>query len=160
MIRMERYVHSKRPYAVDLGSFTVEHRPREKWLDQRGGEHWSREYWRCRIEAVWFRGKVGAPEACIGEFRWSVGEDPLGAANRERSAARAVEAYQDGTYGGDCLAKLRSDDTMWFADRTATADMLSFEDRLTPILAGFPEVPAGWSGWWRFPTNAELRASR
>lgn len=158
MILLDRYVHSKRPYAVNPGSFVVKHHPAAPWTDRWGEEHVSAEYWRLRITAIWFRGKVAAPEACIGTLEWSAGKDPLrhdvvpGMEQEclEEDALTAVVKHIDGRYGGSCVAKLRSDGTLWTADDVKPTDALTLESRLAPVLAGFPMVPGGFIGWWTF----------
>jgi hypothetical protein len=165
VIKMDYYVHSKRAYAVNLGSFVVGHEPRRPYSHQ-GAEYWTAEYWTCRIGAVWFRGKTDAPEVCIGEIRWNTRVNPMrapfnGAAvgDRNGAALRAVEAHQDGSHGGSCWAKLRTDGTLWTSDRVSAAQAVEYENRLIPILGSFPDVPKGWNGWWRFPARAELSTS-
>ncbi len=158
MILLGRYVHGKRPYAVDLRSFVVDHRPPAPWIDQNGETHVSTEYWRLSITAIWFRGKVATPEACIGTLEWSVRKDPLrhdvvpGMEQDclEEDALVAVQAHSDGRYGGSCVAKLRSDGTLWTADDVRPAAALTLESRLAPVLQYFPSVPGGFIGWWTF----------
>lgn len=151
MILLEKYTHSKRPYAVDMRSFVVDHHPATPWIDQNGDMQVSMEYWRLSINAIWFRGKVAAPEACFGTLRWSTGLDPMfGHVCVEDAARVAVSVHDDGRYGGDCIAKLRSDGTLWTSDQLAVTSTIGFERRLTPVLQGFPSVPDGYDGWWSF----------
>lgn len=151
MILLDRYVHSRRPYAVDLRSLAIDHRPSTPWVDQNGDMQISMEYWRVSINAIWFRGKVAAPEACFGTLEWSTGFDPMfGHVCVEDAARIAVAVHDDGRYGGDCIAKLRSDGTLWMKDTIRVQDALAYEQLLAPVLAGFPMVPDGYDGWWTF----------
>lgn len=148
MIRMERYVHSRRPYAVRLSTFEVE---RTEW-EWQGAMHVS---WRLRIRAGWHRGKVAAPETCLGWLTWTTSDDPWrhfdpkDILQRDLAAEDAVKAYADGRYGGTCIAK-STGRGLWFADVTSPRVLQGMREELTEIADAFPQPPAGYSGWWTF----------
>ena len=132
MIREPRFLISRKPYAVDLGSL------RGKVTPTPQGRRAS--YYSGRIDAVWFRRRKGQTVACIGEL-WDI-QDDQPAAGRE-----FLEHHEDGRYGGECHG--RWDGASYWGNVT-----LEQQERhlavLRPMLAAYPEIPAGYDGWWRF----------
>ncbi len=127
MIRTDRFLISKRPYAVDLTSLTVEDPGPRGWC-------WG------HVNAVWFRRKQGVTTAHIGTLR-----------NFQRPAPRDVHEFltefTDGRYGGDCEG--RWDGTgYWGAERPE--DIEQHLAILRPMLAAYPAIPPGYDGWWHF----------
>lgn len=130
MYREDKFVLSHRPYAVDLSSLRVETR-----TGFRG------EYCHGAINAVWFRRKNGVTGAVAGEL-WDI-QQPV-----PKDALQFLEQHDDGRYGGRPFA--RWDGTNFWAagqDPEENARLLAL---LKPMLAGYPAVPAPFSGWWRF----------
>lgn len=130
MIRDTTFRISQRPYAVDLASLRGSLRPRQNGSDYFDG----------RIDAVWFRRRKGATVACIGTL-WDLQDD------RPADAAAFLRAHEDGRYGGNCDG--RWDGASYWGNVT-----LAEQERhlaiLRPMLDGYPALPAGWDGWWRF----------
>jgi hypothetical protein len=135
MIREEKFVLSKRPYAVDLNSF------RET--------DWGNQF---SINAVWFRrrrSQVGLPirtVACIGDLSTFGVDHP-------ETAIDFMERYTDGRYGGNCIGRWDGEG-YWGDERPhVQAEHLKI---LQPMLENYPELPPGHDGWWRFETRKEL----
>lgn len=130
MIRDSRFLISRRPYAVDLTSLRGSMEPRHD-----GGS-----YYRGRIDAVWFRRRGGVTVACIGTLWDSQDEKPA-------VAVAFLKAHADGRYGGHCDG--RWDGSSYWGNGT-----LDEQNRhlavLQPMLTGYPEIPVGYDGWWRF----------
>lgn len=122
MIRADKFLISKRLYAVDPSSLQT-HDESDAWMT-----------------AVWFRRKQGVTAACIGRL-WDI-QRPL-----PKDAAEFLARHDDGRYGGDCEG--RWDGTgYWGAETPETvAAHLAI---LRPMLADYPTIPTGYDGWWRF----------
>lgn len=141
MIREDRFLISRKPFAVDLSSFLSG----EQTVRDEGTDH-ERYLYSGRIDAVWFRRKQGTTYACLGSLKlWSHNlrcriedtEDP----------AQVLSADLDSRYGGDC-------DGRWDGERYWGAQKPEVIEQhlalLRPMLANYPEIPAGHNGWWRF----------
>ncbi|MDP4501033.1 hypothetical protein [Nonomuraea turcica] len=129
MIREDKFVISRRPYAVDLSSLRLTEEQGHAGL-----------FWRGRVDAVWFRRRKGVTVACIGILWDSQHERPA-------DAAAFLRAHDDGRYGGDCDG--RWDGASYWGNVTLDVQEQHLAI-LWPMLANYPELPAGWSGWWRF----------
>ncbi|WP_035796423.1 hypothetical protein [Kitasatospora mediocidica] len=128
MIREDRFLISRRPYAVDLNSLRVT-------------EHM------VTLGAVWFRRRNGATVACIGHL-WDI-QHPAPA-----DAAEFLRRHDDGRYGGTCFGRWDGE-RYWGAGerywRAQEPDVIAQHlDLLLPMLANYPEIPASFDGWWRF----------
>ncbi len=136
MIREDSLVMSHRPYAVDLASLDVQSSfPRGRWVGS--------------IPAAWFRRKGGVTVACVGSLWDFQGDEPA-------DAAAFLAAHTDGRYGGTCYG--RWDGTRyWGAQEPATIE--AHLALLRPMLDNYPDVPAGFDGWWTFHTSARKAAS-
>ncbi|MGW5582838.1 hypothetical protein [Streptomyces sp. NPDC003857] len=129
MIRENRFLISRKPYAIDLSSLQRSERdPDKTWA------------WYA-VDAVWFRGTKNDPVACLGSLRTII-DDPA-PVNVEEFLAR----FTDGRYGGDCQGRWDGEN-YWGAQKPLEIDLhLSL---LEPMLANYPAVPDGYDGWWTF----------
>jgi hypothetical protein len=102
-----------------------------------------------RLEAVWFRRRKGMLTATMGTYdlwlRWGrTGDDPPPPDTYDAWVAR----HTDNRYGGnhhaswDGVALLCTDSRV--PPRVA-AERIEF---LTAMLAGYPDPPPGFDGWW------------
>ena len=132
MRREDRFVMSHRPYAVDLSSLRIE-------VCEPFGAMTEPHYWGY-INAVWFRRRNSVTAACIGELRDL--QDVRPASGRE-----FVERYTDGRYGGDCWGRWDGERYWGAQEPEVIAEHL---DLLRPMLANYPQIPAGHDGWWTF----------
>lgn len=132
MIRDTRFLISRKPYAVDLSSL------RGKSEDTPQGSN--PYYFDGRIDAVWFRRKAGVTAACIG-ILWDL-QYPEPA-----DATQFLEQHADGRYGGRCEG--RWDGTGYWGAEDLDVQQQHLEI-LRPMLAGFPAIPDGYDGWYRF----------
>lgn len=134
MIRDDRFLISRKPFAVDLGSMTgVQH--------DRG----DRVAFSGTANAVWFRRKDGVTRACIGTLGlWS---HYLPERLDLNDPHAVLSADLDGRYGGDCHG--RWDGTGYWGAEVLEVQQQHLEI-LRPMLAGYPAIPAGYDGWWRF----------
>lgn len=127
MIREDRFLISRKPYAVDLSSFRIKF-----YEEGKSGM--------ASIDAVWFRRRRGETVACIGTLHTWEREEPT-------SPTSFLEAYTDGRYGGDCTG--RWDGESYWGNVTLEQQKQHLAI-LRPMLANFPALPDGYDGWWRF----------
>lgn len=134
MIREDRFLVSRKPYAVDLTSL------RGSRTDTPQGRN--PYYFDGRIDAVWFRRRRGVTVACIGEL-WDL-QHP------EPADARTfLEQHTDGRYGGTTCGRWDGNG-YWGAERPEVQEKhLAI---LRPMLANYPAIPPGYDGWWTFQT--------
>lgn len=135
MIREDRFLISRKPFAVDLASF------RDGELYDHGG----RFSVHAKVDAVWFRRKDGATRACLGVLGlWSQNlkspVDPL-------DPVAVLSADLDSRYGGDCYGRWDGHGYWGAEDPSVVAEHLAL---LRPMLDNYPAVPEGYSGWYRF----------
>jgi hypothetical protein len=126
MFRTAEFKPSRRYYAADPATFKVT-------SVSPSGDSW------CEVTAVWFRRKSGVTAACTGRL-WGHAPGPV-------DAADFLAKWTDGRYGGDCAARWDGR-TLWSLlpeDERARAKEL-----LTAMLATYPAIPDGYSGWWHF----------
>lgn len=106
------------------------------------------------VDAVWFRRKHGRVTAVMGTYH------PMVERRDQQPTASTYEAWiaaaDDNRYGGAHLAS-------W------DGEMLTTEPRLAPpvaatrigflaqVLAGYPDPPAGYDGWWVFSQKGRTR---
>jgi hypothetical protein len=122
MIRDDRFVLSRRQYAVDLHHLSVDD-------DDRAAAN-----------AVWFRRRNGRTMACIGVL-WDY-QSPVPSDVRE-----FLTRHDDGRYGGDCHGRWDGKRYWGAQEPEVIAEHMGL---LMPMLGFYPEVPAGYDGWWRF----------
>lgn len=122
MIREERFLISRRPYAIDLGS-----------LRPTGSNFW-------RLDAVWFRRRRGITVACIGYLHDLQNPPPT-------TTAEFLARADDGRYGGHCEGRWDGQRYWGAQEPEIAAAHLAL---LRPMLERFPAVPAGFDGWWTF----------
>jgi len=134
MIREDRFLISRKPYAIDLSTVTLK-------ATERDGIYWLSGT--CR--AVWYRRKAGVTRACMGELRlWAqwLREKP------DLSSPEAMLSNDlDSGAGGD-------PDGRWDGERY-WGSQKPFEQSLhltvlEPMLASYPAIPDGYDGWWTF----------
>jgi hypothetical protein len=130
MIHETQFLISRKPYAVDLSTLRTQEHTRQD------GTH----YYSGRIDAVWFRRRKGVTVACIGTL-WDFQDD------QPADAAAFLAAHDDGRYGGDCDG--RWDGTGYWGNVTLDEQQRHLAV-LRPMLANYPDLPAGFDGWWRF----------
>lgn len=131
MIRETRFVLSHRPYAVDLGSLRV----------REIGEG----YTTATVDAVWFRRRRGETVSVFGHL-WDHQSPPA------VSAHEFLDRLDDGRYGGRALARWDGE-TLW-APETPFDVARQRQIMLQAALDEFPQVPAGFDGWWTFRAGA------
>lgn len=122
MIREDRFLISRRLYAVDLDSLNVT------------------DSLRVTVRAVWFRRRSGVTVACVGELWDHQRTTPT-------TALEFLAAHDDGRYGGDCHGRWDGE-RYWGAQVPAT--IAEHLELLRPMLANYPAIPPGHDGWWRF----------
>lgn len=143
MIREERFRISKRPYAVDLGSMRIQ------TIEPSPEQHQLVRVHHIRIGAVWFRRREGRTVAVLGRL-WDICRDPAPGDVHE-----ALRRHRDGRYGGSWIARWDGEDYVSEHPQPPEA-MAEHLALLRPMLEGYPAVPAGHDGWWRFETTKEI----
>lgn len=134
MIREDKFLISKRPYAVDLGSLKLKHEP--------ASGLYSHEFWRGNIDGVWFRRRQGVTMACIGSL-WDYQDvEPA-------DGEAFLRAHKDGRYGGSTYGRWDGSG-YWGYGGVSLKEQNEHLAILQPMLENFPEVPDSYSGWWRF----------
>jgi hypothetical protein len=132
VIRDDRFLISRRPYAVDLGSLQG-----ERINSPQGRNPYLFDG---RINAVWFRRRNGVTVACLGEL-WDL-QYPEPA-----DAVQFLRQHEDGRYGGRCEARWDGRG-YWGAEQPDVA--AEHLELLRPMLANYPALVDGYDGWWRF----------
>jgi hypothetical protein len=134
MIRADRFLISRKAFAIDLATVTGEQHERGDRIAFSG-----------RANALWFRRQNGVTRACIGSLGlWShYLPDRL---NLDDPHA-VLSADLDGRYGGDCHGRWDGTGYWGAEDLDVQAQHLAI---LRPMLAAYPTIPAGYDGWWRF----------
>lgn len=135
MIREDRFLISRKPYAIDLTSLQV------------GEPTESCHYW-AMVNAVWFRRHSKGygddrriiTVACIGTLRNLQDDKPA-------DARGFLAAYTDGRYGGDCQGRWDGEN-YWGAQKPEVIE--EHLAILRPMLANYPTLPDGYDGWWTF----------
>lgn len=137
MIRSDRFLISRKPFAVDLSTVTGEQQPR----GDRSAFNFSGT-----ANALWFRRKDGVTRACLGTLKlWS---HFLPEALDLTDPRAVLAADLDGRYGGDCQG--RWDGERYWGAQEPFQQSLHLAV-LEPMLANYPAAPDGYDGWWRFP---------
>jgi hypothetical protein len=131
VIRTDRFLISRRPYAVDLGSLTTQAYARQDGTPYYAG----------RINAVWFRRKQGITAAYIGTL-WDFQDGEPTA-----DAAQFLALHEDGRHGGDCDGRWDGSSYWGNVPLTVQEQHLAV---LRPMLATYPNLPDGYDGWWQF----------
>ncbi|OYP14044.1 hypothetical protein CFC35_05620 [Streptomyces sp. FBKL.4005] len=132
MIREDRFLISRKPYAVDLTSLRGHRSPTPQGRNPY--------YFDGRISAVWFRRRKGTTIACIGEL-WDL-QHPEPA-----NAHHFLEQHTDGRYGGTTHGRW---DGQSYWGNVTLAEQERHLAILQPMLANYPEIPPGYDGWWTF----------
>ncbi len=135
MIREDRFVQSHRPYAVDLASLSVEQTEHPDCVILTGS-----------VRAVWFRRQDGITRACVG--RLALWAPRLVRPVDVGTPAGILSAHLDGRYGGQCRSRWDGQ-RFWSAVQVPDVQAADLA-LLKPMLAAYPQIPAGYSGWWRF----------
>jgi hypothetical protein len=137
MIRAKRLASSRPMYAFDPDTF-------------EGEDH---EYGGYReMRAVWFRRKNGVLVASMGRYRLSVGwgypgDDPKPDDMYDEWVAR----HADNRYGGSHLASWDGT-ALLCSDQPVSPEIAARRvEFLSAMLAGYPEPPANYDGWYEFP---------
>ena len=130
MIRDSRFLISRNLYAVDLTSLAGT-------LDTTSAA----PVYRGTLNAVWFRRHKGRLHACIGQL-WDFQQGQP--ADAEEFLARLT----DGRSGGRCHARWNG--VGYWADDEHQNQRDAHLAILQPMLASYPDTPAGYDGWWRF----------
>lgn len=132
MKRVDKFVMSHRPYAVDLDSFRCKESPL-RYPDGRTSMLYS-----LTVLAVWFRRKNKVTTAHIGTL-WESSKEPVS------DAVAFLDSFDDGRYGGNCLGRWDGTGYWGAEDLDEQAKHLFI---LRPMLDAFPAVPDGFDGWW------------
>lgn len=131
MRRLDKFVLSRKPYAVKLDSLRVE----EPRTDTAGNL-----FARAELDAVWFRRRKGVTVACIGVV-WDCQKPP------PVDAADFLARADDGRYGGECHGR-------WDGTGYWGSELPDVRDRhmaiLRPMLDNYPQVPDGYDGWYTY----------
>jgi hypothetical protein len=122
MIREDRFLISRKQFAVDLSTLTTDN------------DHTA------YLTAAWYRRRRGVTVACIGHL-WDI-QNPL-----PKDAAEFLQRHTDGRHGGTCHG--RWDGESYWGTGTLT-DQEQHLAILRPMLANYPAIPPGHDGWWRF----------
>lgn len=134
MIREDRFLISRKSFAVDLSTLTGSQHERGDRIAFSGS-----------VDALWFRRQCGVTRACIGSLKlWS---HYLPERLDLLDDHAVLSADLDGRYGGDCHGRWDGTGYWGAEDLDVQAQHLAV---LRPMLANYPAMPAGYDGWWRF----------
>lgn len=134
MIREDRFLISRKPFAIDLSTVTLK-------STERDGIYWLSG----SCQAVWYRRKAGVTRACVGRLplwaQW-LREEP------DLSSPEAMLGNDlDGGSGGDPDG--RWDGTGYWGSEIPEVQQQHLAI-LRPMLANYPAIPGGYDGWWTF----------
>ncbi|MER5694928.1 hypothetical protein ACWDBO_31460 [Streptomyces mirabilis] len=134
MIREDRFLISRKPFAIDLATVTGSQHERGDSIAFSGSAN-----------ALWFRRRKGVTVACIGSLMlW----DHYLPGRLDLADPHAVlSADLDGRYGGDCHGRWDGTGYWGAEDLDIQAQHLAI---LRPMLANYPSLPDGYDGWWTF----------
>lgn len=134
MIREDRFLISRKAFAIDLATVTGTQHPRGDLTAFSGNAN-----------TLWFRRSAGVTRACIGSLGlWShYLPAPLDLADPQA----ILSADLDGRYGGDCHGRWDGTGYWGAEDLDVQAQHLAI---LRPMLANYPDLPENHDGWWRF----------
>lgn len=134
MIRNDRFLISRRSFAVGLATLTGDQHPRGDRFAYSG-----------TVNALWFRRQSGVTRACLGTLGlWSFFlREPIDLGDPRN----VLSADLDGRYGGDCHA--RWDGARYWGAQEPHQQALHLTV-LEPMLANYPDIPEGYDGWWNF----------
>jgi hypothetical protein len=138
MIREDQFLISRKPFAINLSTVTVNREQQQDawWLSGH-------------CEAVWYRRRNGTTYACLGTLRlWAhwLREEP------DVSSPEAILRNRlDSRYGGDPDG--RWDGENYWGSQKPFEQALHLT-LLEPMIADFPALPEGYDGWWTFRTPA------
>jgi hypothetical protein len=133
MIKLERFLISKRPYAASLAE------PPHTKLHRRVD---ASVYWYASVQAVWFRRRDGRTMACVGRL-WDFQDE------KPKTVEQFLERHDDGRYGGSTEGRW---DGVGYWGSELPGIRAEHLELLEPMLEHFPEVPPGFDGWWTFST--------
>lgn len=134
MIRENKLLISRKPFAIDLSTVTGSQHPRGDLIAFSGTAH-----------AVWFRRQAGVTRACLGTLKlWS---HYLPAPLDLDDPTAVLSADLDGRYGGDCHGRWDGEN-YWGAQKPF--EIALHLALLEPMLANYPALPDGHDGWWTF----------
>lgn len=128
---LTKFAPSKRPYAIDLSTFTVE----TGTLTRADGTTITTH--RPRIQAIWVGRKNGDTTISLGEL----GTGGFGAT----TLTEFLNDF-DRRYGGTCKARWNGHD-LWAPGYTPDA-IAETAQRLDAILNALPDLPIGYHGWY------------
>lgn len=136
MIREDRFLISRKPFAIDLDTLTG---------SQAGGI--DRVTFNGSVNALWFRRQSGVTRACLGTLKlWShYLPEPLDLDD----PVAVLSGDLDGRYGGDCHG--RWDGERYWGAQEPHVQALHLTV-LEPMLANYPALPPSHDGWWTFHT--------
>lgn len=101
------------------------------------------------VDAVWFKRKKGRLVASMGSY------DPMvlcrDAEPTDGAYASWIAAADDNRYGGSHLASWDGEVLLCSDQPVAPDEMARRVEFLTVVLAGFPDPPVGWDGWYEVP---------
>lgn len=134
MIREDRFLISRKSFAIDLSTLTGDQHPRGDLHAFSG-----------TVNAVWYRRKDGVTRACLGTLMLFSHYLPEPLDLTDPTAV--LSADLDGRYGGDCHGRWDGE-RYWGAQEP---DQMALHlNVLKPMLDNYPQIPAGHDGWWRF----------
>lgn len=128
MIRQrDKFSLSEYFYAINFDSFrhTMRAGEGQSTLDQ------------VLVDAIWFKKKDGVLAVCKGSL-WGM--------DRELNTPEDFITKFDGRYGGSTHFKWNGTE-MWSSDNHFLR-MVEAHRELDPILNDFPNIPAGYTGWY------------
>lgn len=134
MIREDKFLISRKQFAIDLSTVTGDQHPRGDRFAFSG-----------RADAVWYRRQSGTTRACIGSLMLFSHYLPHLLDLDDPQAI--LSADLDGRYGGDCQGRWDGG-RYWGAQEPAVMEQhLAI---LRPMLDDYPVIPDGFDGWYTF----------
>jgi hypothetical protein len=134
VIREDRFLISRKSFAIDLATVTGEQHERGDLITFSG-----------KADALWFRRQHGITRACIGSLMlWDhYLPEPLDLDD----PTAVLTADLDGRYGGTCHGRWDGERYWGAQEPDVIEEHLAI---LRLMLAKYPALPPGHDGWWHF----------
>lgn len=137
MTREDGFVLSHDPFAIDMGRFEREVREAGPVLAT------------ATVQAAWFRKRKGVLQACAGTMHGWFGRDHSGTVPRSAADFARVADRRSTWASATCMARWDGR-SFWAAPPMHPVAQCEYLELLKLMLAGFPEPPDGYEGWFRF----------
>lgn len=144
--RLDKFVISKKPYAIDRDSFEV------NLASTSGASDPQLVMWKYKIQAIWFRKRSNGRLAAFSGTLSSLSTNRNG--GTEWSLEDFIAKFDEARYGGDPWGCWDGKGAWW--SKTAADDYELQQELLSEyksMLENYPNIPDGYDGWYQLKEN-------